>query len=104
MAIPTNQAAHEDVFTKVRDSFLRGLSPEHRLRVLSCTSCASLSEGVRDLDVIRKNRERGNKYLSGLKKLSENLTPYFRVIDLLVNSNPEYASLAWGGINLVLQV
>ena len=104
MAIPTNQAGHEDVFTEVRDSFLRGLSPEHRLRVLSCTSSASLLEGVRDLDIIRKNRERGNKYLSGLKKLSENLTPYFRVIDLFVNSNPEYASLAWGGINLVLQV
>jgi hypothetical protein len=104
MAIPTNQAGHEDVFTKVHDSFLGGLSPEHRLRVLSCTSSASLLEGVRDLDIIHKNRQRGNKYLSGLKRLSENLTPYFRVIDLFVNSNPEYASLAWGGINLVLQV
>jgi hypothetical protein len=56
------------------------------------------------LDIIRKNRQRGNKCLSGLKKLSENLTPHFRVIDLFVNSNPEYASLARGGINLVLQV
>jgi hypothetical protein len=64
MAIPTNQAGHEDVFTEVRESFLRGLSPEHRLRVLSCTTSASLLEEVCDLEIIRKNRQRGNKYLS----------------------------------------
>lgn len=104
MAVTTNQAGHEDVFTEVRDSFLRGLSSDHRLRVLSCTSSASLLEKVRDLDIIRKARARGEKYLSGVKRLIQNLTPYFRVIDLCVSSHPEYASLAWGGINLVLQV
>jgi hypothetical protein len=56
------------------------------------------------LEVVSKNRVRGRRFMARIKALSDALAPYFDVVGITVQSNPEYAALAWGGIRLVLQV
>jgi hypothetical protein len=59
---------------------------------------------VRKLDDGTKGRSWTRRVLRCINTLKEALEPYFRVVDILVSSKPEYAALVWGSIRLVFQV
>ena len=39
-----------------------------------------------------------------IKALSDKLEPYFEVIQIVIQSNPEWTAIAWGAFRLILQV
>ena len=39
-----------------------------------------------------------------IEKISNRLSPFMRVIDLMVSSHPEFAAIAWGSLSLVFTV
>jgi hypothetical protein len=42
--------------------------------------------------------------LTRIKTFSSRLQPYFDILNIVVQSHPEWAAIAWGAIRLVLQV
>lgn len=39
-----------------------------------------------------------------IEKISNRLSPFMRVIDLMVSSHPEFAAIVWGSLSLVFTV
>ena len=39
-----------------------------------------------------------------MQRFGERLEPYFKIVDIFVSSNPQYAALFWGSLRLVLKV
>lgn len=99
-----NSVNMDAIFVDARDQFLQALPVDLLSELGTCKSAKELVESVRHWDVIAKSKRRGLRLLKPIQKFSGALFPYFKIVDLLVNSNPEFASLAWGAFRLALQV
>jgi len=91
-------------FDHARDAFLASLSEKDRKLYSPCASSSELLAGIGKLEAITKQKTRGRKHLQAIREFSDNLAPYFRLVDIFVSSNPQYAALCWGAVRLVLQV
>lgn len=103
----SNQAAVDDIqvlFTKARDDFLFGLSTREKLTFSTCCSAEELLASCNKFDVIVKAKRRGLPVLRRIKNLSDNLSPYFKIMEILCASHPEWANIAFGALRLVLTV
>ncbi|MCJ1398403.1 hypothetical protein MMC11_001601 [Xylographa trunciseda] len=96
--------SESSIFGEARDQFLTSLSPKEQSLFTECTSSHDLLASVKQFTAFEKNKRHITKYIAQIQRLSDNLTPYFDVIGILVSSNPEYAAIAWGAFRLVLQL
>ncbi|KAF9630468.1 hypothetical protein BFW01_g1030 [Lasiodiplodia theobromae] len=56
-------------------------------------------------EVAKKRRKRGSsRFLDRIARLSDRLQPFFGVVDIMIQSNPEYTALAWGALRFILQL
>ncbi|KAL2075301.1 hypothetical protein VTL71DRAFT_244 [Oculimacula yallundae] len=94
----------EAIFKEAHTTFLTLLSPKERSLFSSCSCADELLADAQKLAVVSKNRVRGRRFMGRIKAFSDGLAPYFEVVGIIVQSNPEYAALAWGGVRLVLQL
>ena len=39
-----------------------------------------------------------------IHKFGASLQPYFKILNIVVQSHPEWSAIAWGAVRLVLQV
>lgn len=44
------------------------------------------------------------KCMEAIREFGQNLKPYFAVVDIFVQTNPQYAGLVWGALRLLFQV
>ena len=72
--------------------------------VAKCSSVDELLKSAKAIPRQLKPRSRGVSLLDGLERFTERLKPYFDVIGIIVQSNPEFSAIAWGAVRLVLQV
>jgi len=93
-------------FDEAYNRFFQSLPENDRKLYSPCATADDLLDGLRKLDVLSKQRQkqRSTRFLSSIKKLNSRLRPYFDVVGICIQSNPQYTSLVWGALRLVLQV
>lgn len=94
--------AFEDAYRRFFDS----LSPEEQLLYSPCASHDDFIDAMRKLEEIaNKRRKRGaSRLFDRIAKMSYRLQPFFGVVNIMIQSNPEYTALAWGALRFILQV
>ncbi|MCJ1380803.1 hypothetical protein MMC17_003912 [Xylographa soralifera] len=92
------------VFGHARDRFLQNLSSEDREAFVRINSSTELLNDFKRLQEFVKNDSRWMKVFSAVKNCSDQLQPYFDIIGIVTQSNPEWAAVAWGAFRLVLQL
>jgi hypothetical protein len=92
------------IFEDVQTRFLASLPPRERKLFEHCSSPEQMVAETSKLGVIADDRIRGTRLIGKVKGFTEKIKPYFKIIDIIVQSNPEYAAIAWGAVRLVLQV
>lgn len=97
-----NKDAYEDAYRR----FYESLPPKERLLYLPCASHDDFINAMRKLEeVANKRRMRGgSRFLDRIARLSGRLEPFFEVVNIMIQSNPEYTALAWGALRFILQV
>lgn len=83
--------------------FHASLAPKEQSLFSRCESADDLLSSVRDIELIKKSRD-SSRIVRRVKAFNDSLSHSFTVIDILVQSHPEYVALGWGAIRLVLQV
>jgi hypothetical protein len=92
------------VFDQARDRFLSSLSPQDRLLFSPCATSKDFLDAVTKLDALSKKQAQGAMRLRRIRSAADKLQPYFEVVNIFVQSNPQYSAIVWGAIRLVLQV
>jgi len=100
--LPQKSPTPSDPFAEAYHSFLKSLSEKDRQQFSKCTSPEALKKDIFSLQIVAKDKTR--KWETRINSFINTLQPYFRVVDTLVSSNPEYAAIAWGAVKLVFQV
>lgn len=86
------------------DTFIASVPVHERDHYSQCTSAAQLVEDTAQLAIIAKDKIHGKTFLEQIKLLADKLAPYFDILDILVQSHPEYAALVWGALRFILKV
>ena len=97
-------AAHEELFAKARDEFLSTLAPEEHAQFSSCSSVQDVLGKITGIQNLTKAKRRVKPCLDKIKDLGDNLTPYFKIIEIFCASHPEWANLVLGALHLILKV
>ena len=101
---PPGPPRPQAVFNKARDSFVATLADGDRVRfqdLCRSSSPENILQGLKNFNTLSRHR---NTLLTKISAFSDGLKPYFRIVDLVVSSHPEWAAIAWGALNLILQV
>ncbi|KAJ4406620.1 hypothetical protein N0V82_010086 [Gnomoniopsis sp. IMI 355080] len=102
--VVTAPTPHDDrAFIRARDEFLSLLSPSEQS---DFSSCQSLTDLMRNLEKFQQIRNGGDRIKRGLKKVQafgRNLEPYFHIMEIFCGAHPEWANIAFGSLQLVLQ-
>lgn len=101
---PISLGKVDAVFRSAQHEFLAALSEKERSQFSGCASVQDLLSSLEKFDVISKAKRRGLPLLGRIKSLSNNLGPYFKVMEILCSSHPEWASIAYGAFRFILQV
>lgn len=99
-----SSASANEAFQEAQDQFTASLSEKEKATFFKCSSAQELLDEVRKFQVVSKNKRRGLGLLQHIKTFSDNLQPYFKVIEIIIQCDPQWAAIAWGSIRLVLQV
>ncbi|KAI0451042.1 hypothetical protein F5B21DRAFT_507573 [Xylaria acuta] len=94
----------ETVFASARDSFLNSLVPTEREQFRACSNVKELLDGLRTLSQFRERIPRLEPCFQKINSFSEKLSPYFKIIEIVLAAHPEWANIALGSLRLVLQV
>jgi hypothetical protein len=92
------------IFSKAQEDFLAELSEPQRALYSRCSSPQELLSSCEQFEVISKAKKRGLPFLKRIKSFSENLSPYFKIMEILCAAHPEWANIALGAFRLVLAV
>ena len=90
------------IFAKSRDEFLHALSQAEKDRFQRCGSAQELLEEVRKMEVISKVKRKGDRLFGKINAFNDNLSPYFKIMEIFCNSAPEWTAIALGAFRLVL--
>jgi hypothetical protein len=96
-------AGPETLFRDAKDSFLLGLTQQEQTQFSTCSSPEELINSLGPF-TLRFEKGRRNRIIQSIKIFTENLQPYFEVLNIFISSHPDWAAIAWGAFRLVLQV
>ncbi|KAH6880794.1 hypothetical protein B0T10DRAFT_581439 [Thelonectria olida] len=94
------------LFSRAKQKFWDSLPDEDKRRFPTCQSAEDLVDSVRSLDTMVEGPRR-RKALILIRKVQvfgERLGQYFKVVDILCSTQPEWANIVWGALRLVLQL
>jgi hypothetical protein len=94
----------ETVFLDAQTQFLSSLSQQEQSLFKTCSSRKELIAEVSKFAEFRSRHKTWSKVLEKVKRFSECLEHYFKVVDTFVQPSPEYSALVWGSIRLILKV
>ncbi|KAH8882254.1 hypothetical protein GQ53DRAFT_847652 [Thozetella sp. PMI_491] len=100
MSGPTSEA----LFLKARDSFLASLSPSEKQHLSGCKSIADVVDGIRKLEHVNRAKRRTLPCLARVKSFGDQLRPYFDILERFCDALPDWANIALGALQLVLQL
>jgi hypothetical protein len=94
---------NESVFIQARYRFLSSISQEEQSH-FSLYSSSELLEDIKRLGMHSKAKHLGTPLLSKIKGFSDNLGPYFKVLEIFCGTHLQWANNAFGALRLILQV
>lgn len=94
----------DDFFAEARNQFLESLSPKESSLFSKCSSPEELLQDIEKFNGASKDKRFLRKIVQKVKTLSDSLSPYFDAVGIIIQSNPEFAALAWGGVRFILQL
>jgi hypothetical protein len=94
----------DHIFQGARDNFLASLSAEERVHFPTCTSADNLINNIKAPDAFKNNHRRWTRILNRFKNFADQLQPYFEVMNIVLQSHPEWTAIAFGAFRLVIQV
>ena len=71
-----------ETFCQAKDQFLQSLAAEDRTLFSKCSSVKELLSKLEQYKVVWKNKRFGRNFFAKIKSLSDNLEPYFLLIEL----------------------
>jgi len=92
------------LFGQARDSFFMSISSAERQNLSGCSTIDEVLSRIENLSSLSKAKKRILPCLEKVKSFGDNLSTYFKVLEIFCASNPEWANLALGSLFLVLQV
>lgn len=94
------------IFEDAYRCFFESLSPKDQLLYSPCASHDDFIKAMRKLEEFanRRRQQSGSRFLDRISKLSDRLQPFFGVVNIMIQSNPENTALAWGALRFILQV
>ncbi|KAF4637865.1 hypothetical protein G7Y89_g220 [Cudoniella acicularis] len=94
-----------DRFAAARDKFLASV-PEHERKIFStCDSRQALLLEIEDKKSLGHMKNKAlAKPLERIHRFSRSLESYFKVVEIFIQSNPQYTAILWGAFRLVLQL
>ena len=92
------------LFGQARDSFFMSISSAERQNLSGCSTIDEVLSRIENLSSLSKAKKRILPCLKKVKSFGDNLSTYFKVLEIFCASNPEWANLALGSLFLVLQV
>ncbi|KAH7155898.1 hypothetical protein EDB81DRAFT_376066 [Dactylonectria macrodidyma] len=102
-AIPDG-AQTTEIFEAAQDRFLGSLQPEDHRFYSPCASSTDFLDALKKLECVAKGSSRRAKNLRCLHSLTKHLQPFFNVVNIFIQSNPDVSALFWGSFRLVLHL
>lgn len=102
MPAPQPASMGNQTFVKAKDDFLATLSAAEKAQFAECSTAREMLDHVQKMDIISKTKRRGMPLFRTIKNFSDKLGPYFKIIENLCSSHPDWSCIAWG-FRLVLQ-
>jgi len=98
-------ATAEKIFTEAALSFRSDL-PEEDKDSLTTETAESLVEFLTNYidNLNTPHRSRLHNAISKVTSFAGALGPYFKIVELIISSHPEFSATAWSGVRLVFQV
>ena len=95
-----------EVFESAYQSFVHSLPEKERLQYSPCASATDLILGLEKIDALAKRgqKRRHTRFLGVIGKFSDRIEPFFDVINIFIQSKPEYSAIIWGSLRLVLSL
>lgn len=93
-----------NVFLQARNDFISLLSPSEQADLSQCSSVQELIGNLEKFQHLNKGGRRIKRCLEKVKHLGDNLEPFFSVMEIFCGAHPEWANIALGSLQLVLQV
>lgn len=103
MPPPQPASMGNQTFVKAKGDFLASLSAAEKAQFAECSTAQELLDHVQKMDIISKTKRRGMPLFRTIKNFSNRLSPYFKIIETLCSSHPDWSCIAWGAFRLVLQ-
>ena len=100
----SNGISQETPFFQARNTFLSSLSQSEQTQFKNCGSITEVIESLQSLEQLSKAKSRLLPYLAKVDSFGENLSPYFKILEIFCGSHPEWANIALGALRLILQV
>ena len=92
------------VFKHARDHFCQRLSGKDREVFAQISTSSELLDDFKKLQATFKDGQRWTKIFSAVKACNDVLQPYFKIVEIIIQSHPEWAAVVWGAIRLISQV
>ncbi|KAI1390138.1 uncharacterized protein F4822DRAFT_428480 [Hypoxylon trugodes] len=96
--------ARKSLFESARDNFLGSLSETDKLLFSPCATSTDFLDGLQKLEKTTEHFGRVGKKIRYVRSFTEHLKPYFEVVNIFIQSNPEFSAIFWGAFRLVLQL
>lgn len=94
----------DHAFVEARNQFLSLLSPSEQSDISSCGSVEDLINNLKKFHHLKNSGGRLERCLHKVKVLGDNLQPYFKIMEIFCGAHPEWANIALGSLQLILQV
>lgn len=93
-----------DIFKQAQETFLNSLSENERGQFSRCTSAPELLKDVQAFCAFKNSRKNWTESMTKVKKFSDHLQPYFEIANIVLQTNLEWTTVAWGALRLILKV
>jgi hypothetical protein len=90
-------------FDNAYKSFYESLEEKNQMSFAPCASAQDLRDGLKRLSSLAKLHQK-KSFLLRISAFTENLQPYLNIVDVMIQSNPQYTALVWGALRFVFQV
>lgn len=99
-----DSSGNDRIFREAHDEFLATLTAEERARFPKHISASNLINDIQVPSAFQNNHANWTKILKRFEEFGRKLQPYFEIMNIVLQSHPEWTAIAFGAFRLVLQV
>jgi hypothetical protein len=90
-------------FDNAYKSFYESLDEKNQMSFAPCASAEDLTDGLEKLSSLARLYQK-KSFLLRISAFAESLQPYLNIVDIMIQSNPQYTALVWGALRFIFQV